>query len=134
MNGLNLWQGPEELLELFSVDAAAPGGVSFCELVWLGALAARYPAGGVSFEDVARGLMRQHKLSPVVYWGRIKRTLAPLLAAERADLAALGLQVERWTGRGIAEAAASALARQEGYIRTHSEDDLHALLVGLGRG
>lgn len=134
MTGSNLWRGPEELLELFSVDAAAPGAVSFAEIVWLGALAARYPAGGVSFDDVARGLMRAHRLSPVVYWGRIKRTLAPLLAADRADLAALGLQVERWTGRGIAEAAAAALAQQQEYISTHTEDDFRALLVGLGRG
>lgn len=79
-----------EVLDLFSV-AASGGREDFERLCDSTALMILFPRFGYSLADVAALGRRQRKLSPVVYWSRMKRAIAPLLAADAATLHALGL-------------------------------------------
>ena len=79
-----------DVLDLFSVPASG-GREDFEKLCDSTALVILFPRYGYGLSDVAALGRRQRKLSPVVYWSRMKRAIAPLLAADAATLHALGL-------------------------------------------
>lgn len=79
-----------DVLDLFSVPSSG-GREDFERLCDCTALMILFPQYGYSLADVAALGRRQRKLSPVVYWSRMKRVIAPLLEADAATLHALGL-------------------------------------------
>lgn len=81
----------EELLSLFEIDPRKPGAEDFATLSDLYGLMSRYPQYSVTVADLATLLMRQRKLSPKVYWSRMKRAIRPLIEAEAETLRALGV-------------------------------------------
>lgn len=85
-----IFKSCSDVLDLFSVPTSG-GREDFEKLCDSTALLILFPRYGYSLADVAALGRRQRKLSPVVYWSRMKRAIAPLLAAESATLHALGL-------------------------------------------
>lgn len=43
--------------------------------------------------DLARGFMRDNKVSPLIYWSTMRRAVRPLIEAEARTMKALGLQL-----------------------------------------
>ena len=68
------------------------GRRNFEDLVNLGAcLKHWYPFNNLG--DLARGFMRDLKVSPLIYWATMRRAVRPLIEAEAQTLEALGLQL-----------------------------------------
>lgn len=82
----------EEFVGLFSLDASKPGVRDFCVLADLISMMLRFPQYRVSVSDLARLAMSEQRLSPLVYWSRMKRALKPVFDASDS-LAALGVHV-----------------------------------------
>lgn len=80
---------PGEFLELFGIDTTRKGAADFCELVRRAALVARFPELHVGCYQVALLDMGARHNSPTVYWGNMKRAIAPALEAGRDTLGAL---------------------------------------------
>lgn len=80
-----------ELMTLFEIDPEKPGADDFATLADLYGLMSRYPQYSVTVADLAALLMRQRKLSPKVFWSRMKRAIRPLVEAEAETLRALGV-------------------------------------------
>lgn len=113
-------EGPEAFLELWGIDPQEKWAARFCALVRLTALVRAYGS-----EDPARAatrlVMAQAAVSPVIFWSRIKSTLAPVLAADAATLAAFGLTIYAHTAPALALALslgldAAAIADQEAEV------------------
>lgn len=81
----------KELLELFGVDPNKPGAEDFYCLADLYGLMSRFPQYHVTVADLARLRMGERKLSPLVFWSRMKRAIRPLLEADAETLRALGV-------------------------------------------
>lgn len=88
-----VWKDSAELLELFDIDITKSGARDFAALcdLW-GLLLHFWPEfnGAV----IVRAMLRDSRVSPLVFWSNIRRSCAPLLRADRGTLAALGLQLE----------------------------------------
>lgn len=131
MDGWKQWRGPDELLELFGINADASRWASiWCGLVVTLAMGVVYPDYGIDMHAVERAWLRDASVSPVVFWGRIKSTLRPLLEADFDTLAALGLRPYDRTGRALARAAAEAMA-SDGWT---GDEETAAQLARLLRG
>lgn len=86
----------EELLQLFEIDTNKPGAQDFLCLCDLYALMSRYQEQyRVTVSDMAALLMQQRKLSPLVFWSRMKRAIRPLIEADATTLRALGVPYGR---------------------------------------
>lgn len=80
-----------ELLSLFEIDPNKPGAEDFIALSDVYGLMSRFPQYSVTVADLAALLMRQRRLSPRVFWSRMKRAVRPLIEAEAETLRALGV-------------------------------------------
>lgn len=90
---MRYFEEAEELLTLFEIDVEKPAAQDFCCLADLYALMVNYEQYGVTMSDLAALLMKQRRLSPKVFWSRMKRTIGPLLEADAETLRALGVPV-----------------------------------------
>lgn len=88
---MGMFSDAGELLELFSIDANTSGAEDFMAFVELTAHVMAFPDLGVTPRAVASALMGERKLSPLVFWSRIKRHCRPLYEADKETLCALGL-------------------------------------------
>ena len=88
-----------ELLELFGIDTDKPGAQDFACIADMVALMLRYDSYRCTVADLAAVQMRTRKLSPKVFWSRMKRTLRPLIEAEAETLKALGIPAPGEPGR-----------------------------------
>ena len=103
------------LLEMFSIDTKSNGAKDFCLFVELTAAILNYPQYKVGPHDVARAMMRESGLSPLVFWSRIKRACKPLFDADVSTLRALGLVIPdgEITGYVLALSVAVAVADRD---------------------
>lgn len=89
---MQYFKDAEDLLNLFEIDTRKPGAQDFLCLCDLYALMSRYSTTyDVTVADLARVLMQQRRLSPLVFWSRMKRAIRPLICAEQSTLTALGV-------------------------------------------
>ena len=88
---MQYFRDAEELLVLFGIDPAKPGAEDFYVLAELYGLMSQYPQYRVSVADLAKLRMKERKLSPRVFWSRMKRTIRPLIEADASTLRALGV-------------------------------------------
>ena len=101
----------ENLLEMFSVDCKRKGAQDFIELAELLGLCLAFPEYEVNDHLLVRTLLSQKKLSPLVYWGRMKRDLLPILTADSDVLDNLGCALpESRTSAELARVVGRALA------------------------
>ena len=110
---MNIWTDITELFEMFGVDRRSRGAQDMVTLVTVSALMANFPEYGLTVGDVARYLMRQRKVSSLVFWSNIKAALRPIFEADNDTLRALGLDLgdgEKLTGSLLAALAAAKLA------------------------
>lgn len=80
-----------ELVQLFEIDTRKPAVADFILLCDLYGLMSRFPQYSVTVSDLAVMAMRERKLSPKVFWSRMKRAIRPLLEADAETLRALGV-------------------------------------------
>ena len=105
------WKSAKELLELFDVDCSRNGAQNFVELAELLGLMMAFPELGVNDHLLTRSYLRTLRMSPLVFWSRMKRDLAPILEAEDITLDALGVPpVYSRTCPALVGAVAAALA------------------------
>lgn len=83
----------KEFLEMFSVDCSRKGAEDFINLTELYSLALVFPEYQISFGLLVKTLLRERKISPLVFWSRIKRDLYDVLTADDDTLEAMGLEV-----------------------------------------
>ena len=89
---MQYFKDSEDLLALFEIDQKKPGAQDFLCLCDLYALMSRYSTTyAVTVADLARLLMQQRGLSPLLFWSRMKRAIRPLICAEQSTLTALGV-------------------------------------------
>lgn len=79
-------------VELFSIDPKNNGARDFCTLADLVSLMLHFPQYNVSVSDLARIAMAEQRISPLVYWSRMKRALEPVFDAADS-LPSLGVSV-----------------------------------------
>lgn len=101
----------KDFLELFSVDCSRGGAKDFIDLTELYALCLAFPEYEVSFGALLRRFLKERKLSPLVFWSRIKRDVKEILEADDDTLDALGVELppER-NGADLSKALAAALS------------------------
>ena len=86
------FQEAGELLDLYGIDQSKPGAQDFVVLADLYGLMSRYQDQyPCTVADLARLLMKNRKLSPMVFWSRMKRAIKPLMEADVDTLRALGI-------------------------------------------
>lgn len=110
---MNYWTDITELFEMFGVDRRSRGALDMVTLVTISALMANFPEYGLTVGDVARHIMRERKISALVFWSNIKQALRPIFEADPDTLRALGLDLgdgEKLTGPMLALLAAERLA------------------------
>lgn len=90
---MQYFDSAQEFLSLFEIDTNKDAAQDFIMLAEYMAVMRHYYQYGVTVSRIAQELMRERKLSPKVFWGRMKRTLRPIFGAEPATLQALGLAV-----------------------------------------
>jgi len=88
---MQYFKDAEELLELFGIDTSKPGAEDFYVMADLYGLMSRFPQYRVTVADLARLRMQERKMSPMVFWSRMKRAIKPLVEAEAETLRALGV-------------------------------------------
>lgn len=81
----------EELLSLFEIDAEKPGAEDFYVLADLYGLMSRFPQYRVTVADLAKLRMKERKMSPLVFWSRMKKAIKPLLDTDAETFRALGV-------------------------------------------
>lgn len=125
-----LWRVPDELCELFSIDPSEPGADSFCQVVTLAAPLLQFPGFGLGVFDVNRAVLRDLGWSPLVFWSRMKRGIAPLLSADRGALEALGLRglTVKPTAFEMVKAAAEAMASLELFTEDEAREVAAAVI------
>lgn len=108
------WKDCRDLLNLFGIPESA-GSSAFVDLCELGALL-RWSGSVHRLSDLERGLMKEYRVSPLIFWSNQKRAVRPLLAAGGDTLRALGLPVEAEprSVHELAEAVAEVLAEDMG--------------------
>ena len=128
-----IWGNAEQLLELFCVDCSKNGAIDFIGLAEIGGELLQFPEYGCSFYDVAVALMRQHKLSPLVFWSRIKRHCAALMNADKSTLEALGLKLkgDKPTAYEVTAAVAAAIAARGGGSSEYAAK--YAAIIAAGK-
>ena len=84
------WTDVKGFLELFSVDIERNGAKDFIDLTELLGLMYAFPEYQVNDHLLVQTYLKQKKLSPMVFWGRIKRDILPILSADDETLNALG--------------------------------------------
>ncbi len=105
------WMTTKEFLELFSVDVERNGAKNFIDITELMGLMYAFPEYGVNDHLLCRSYLRQLKLSPLVFWGRIKRDIVSILSADSDVLEALGCPLpETRTSADLMRVLARALA------------------------
>lgn len=120
---MQYFKDAEDLLNLFEIDTRKPGAQDFLCLCDLYALMSRYTATyDVTVADLARVLMHQRRLSPLVFWSRMKRAIRPLISAEQSTLTALGVP-GGFTQEGHAPTCAELAARIGGRCGVDMEID-----------
>lgn len=120
MMNKELWLTARQLLELFSVDPERAGATDFIALAECYSVALLFPELGVTKRLLVKRLLRDHRLSPLVFWSRMKRDLLPILSADSELLDSLGLPLERErTCPDLVEAVAAALSVE---MASHPED------------
>lgn len=70
------WKSAQDLLELFDVDCSRNGAQNFVELAELLGLMMAFPELGVNDHLLTRSYLRTLRMSPLVFWSRMKRDLA----------------------------------------------------------
>lgn len=88
---MQYFRDSEELLSLFEIDPKKPGAQDFLCLCDMYAIMCRFEQYRVTVADLAAVLMRQRKLSPLVFWSRMRRAVRPLIEADAETLRALGI-------------------------------------------
>lgn len=120
---MQYFKDAEDLLNLFEIDTRKPGAQDFLCLCDLYALMSRYSSTyDVTVADLARVLMQQRRLSPLVFWSRMKRAIRPLSCAEQSTLTALGVP-GGFTQEGHAPTCAELAARIGGRCGVDMEID-----------
>ena len=120
---MQYFKDAEDLLNLFEIDTRKPGAQDFLCLCDMYALMSRYTTTyGVTVADLARMLMNQRRLSPMVFWSRMKRAIRPLISAEQSTLTALGVP-GGFTQEGHAPTCAELAARIGGRCGVDMEID-----------
>lgn len=84
----------QHFCELFGLIPTVPAVEQFCDLADLAAVLYRFYPGKYQIFDIARALMAELKYSPLVFYSRMKRALAPIFAADPETLAAMGLPMQ----------------------------------------
>lgn len=104
------WRSCADLLDLFAVPDSE-GRRRFEDLCDMGALLRRF-ADWWKLGDLERCMMKEERLSPLLYWSCIKRAVRPLLSAGGDTLRALGVPVEGEpaTAHALALAVVAVLA------------------------
>lgn len=80
-----------ELLEMFDIDTEKNGAQDFCTLVELSALFEVHKAYRITYHKVVKSLLREQRISPMVFWSRMKRQCTPLLQVTADTWQALGV-------------------------------------------
>lgn len=100
-----------DFLELFSVDCSRGGAEDFISLTELYSLCLAFPEYQVSFGALVKRTLKEKKLSPLVYWSRIKRDVREILEADDETLDCLGVELPRdRNAADLSKALAAALA------------------------
>ena len=101
-----------ELLQLYSIDENRNGPADFCTLVECAALFMVFPQYHVGYHHILRFMLRNQKLSPMVFWARMKKQCAPLLHIDLDTWAALGVPFAARPANmsDVAQGVAAALA------------------------
>ncbi len=107
----SIWLTVEDFLRLFSVDCDRAGARDFLDITQMWSIQLLFPELEVTRRALVRMVLRKKKISPLVYWSRMKRDLLPVLSAESDTLELLGcpLPVER-TCPDLMDALARATA------------------------
>ena len=81
-----------DFLALFEVNEQSPGVVDFGSLVVLVSCTRAFGAADeITLGRLATRMMRDAKLSPMIFWSRMRRALRPVLEAGRDTLVELGI-------------------------------------------
>lgn len=100
-----------ELLEMYGVDCKRTGADDFIAMAELLSLMLLYPEFEVNGHLLVRTYMSQKRLSPLVFWSRMKRDVMPILSADDDTLEALGIPLPKSrTCYDLIKAVAAALA------------------------
>ena len=94
MTSSQAWHTEGDFLDMFGVDRGREGAKDFADLATATALFYRFPELGCGYYDACKRRLRELRWSPLAFYTRIKRALAPVFAADRQTLEALGLQIE----------------------------------------
>lgn len=87
------WKDCADLLALFSVNNGV-GACRFADLCELGALLRAAGTGQYGLGDLERAMMKEYRISPLLFWSVQKQAVRPLLAAGGDTLRALGVKVD----------------------------------------
>lgn len=134
-----VFETASELLQLYSINEDQNGPADFCTLVELTALFEVFPQYHISFHHVLRAMLRQQRISPLVFWARMKRQCGPLLSVDLDTWAGLGVPFGARPANmsDIAQGVAAALAeRQRARYIDHADAAASAaggiLVYGIG--
>jgi hypothetical protein len=98
---------PVELLRMYSVDTDCSGAADFLELVYRIAAAWREPdAPRAVCAGVVRSMCQQRGTWTRPFYANMRRAVKPILDADDAALAALGITLEKRTSSALAYALA----------------------------
>lgn len=108
-------KNPYELFELFSVDPRHQGAMDFSELCYRLNAVHWFPdmPGAGNTQEIIKGMARERKLPLRIFYARMKQALRPLLEADDATLAALGVQIRGRTSTAMAAAVADWMRGDE---------------------
>ena len=126
------WRTSADLLQLFSVNLESEGARRFCDLCDLGSLLIGF-SEPFTVGDLERAMLRELRLSPLLYWSCIKQAVRPLLSAGGDTLRALGVPVEGdpSTAHHLAVAVATALAED---LRPEDKQLANDVARAIGEG
>lgn len=101
----------EEFLEIFSVDPNTAGARDFVALVEFYSVQLLFPELEVNKRLLVKMMLKKQKISPLVFWSRMKRALLPILSADCETLRALGCPLpDSRTCPDLVDSLAHALA------------------------
>ena len=92
---MSVFISAEELLEMYGIDSQRAGSQDFVTLSELLALCMAFPEYQVNGHLLVKTLLRQKRISPLVFWSRMKRDLMPILSADDETLDALGIPLPK---------------------------------------
>lgn len=124
----------DEFIALFEIDPRRAGARDFTALCEFGAMFQHYPQYKVTIASLAQYAQRSQRLSPLVYWSRMKHDLRPVIEASASTLKALGLAgapTDRdLTCPEIARMVAEYIAERDTPAQVEALADLAAEIAG----